>query len=217
MKFVVDAVVRNHAVGMLILVLLAFAMCQPLWLIGLGPLLFVRMVWARHPWWREAGFGVPNAITAGRMSLVAVLGGLSPQAGVWSAALAMVIFALDGLDGWFARKLNQQSEFGAAFDMEVDAYFVAVLSLGLWRMDVAGLWIVLPAILRYVWVLTVFAFGEPHERPRTRLTRHAFAILVCSLAIGYLPLGWFSTFAAAFGTVTVCISFGTSFAAFRSH
>jgi len=43
--------------------------------------------------------------------------------------LSSVALALDGVDGWVARRTRTVSALGARFDMEVDAFLVLVLSL----------------------------------------------------------------------------------------
>src|SRR5262245_48079916 len=43
--------------------------------------------------------------------------------------LAVVALVLDGVDGWIARRTGTVSEFGARFDMEVDAFLILVLSV----------------------------------------------------------------------------------------
>ena len=47
------------------------------------------------------------------------------------AALAGFALALDGVDGHLARRFDQVSDFGARFDMEVDAALILVLCIGL--------------------------------------------------------------------------------------
>ena len=44
-------------------------------------------------------------------------------------AIGAVALALDGLDGWVARRNNTVSVLGARFDMEVDAFLILVLSV----------------------------------------------------------------------------------------
>ena len=39
----------------------------------------------------------------------------------WVIGLTALMGALDGLDGWLARRTGMTSEFGARFDMETDA------------------------------------------------------------------------------------------------
>ena len=46
--------------------------------------------------------------------------------------------ALDGVDGWVARRTRTASAFGARFDMETDALLILVLSALVWRVGKAG-------------------------------------------------------------------------------
>src|SRR5262245_61436688 len=93
------------AVWMLAWVALAAARREVLWcslggLLGLG----ARLVAARGTWTPSGRFGAANSVTALRLILVASLG-------VWFVTLprfafiglVLVLFALDGLDGWLAR------------------------------------------------------------------------------------------------------------------
>ena len=41
--------------------------------------------------------------------------------------------ALDGVDGWLARRSGIASAFGARFDMEIDALLILVLAVLAWR------------------------------------------------------------------------------------
>ena len=43
--------------------------------------------------------------------------------------LSSVALALDGVDGWVARRTRTVSALGARFDMEVDAFLVLMLSV----------------------------------------------------------------------------------------
>lgn len=76
--------------------------------------------------------GLGNLVTLIRLGLVGTLvaplwTGAAPS---WSVlALATLAFALDGLDGWLARRTGLESAFGARFDMEVDSALALVLAL----------------------------------------------------------------------------------------
>ncbi|QPM89944.1 CDP-alcohol phosphatidyltransferase family protein [Pseudooceanicola algae] len=86
--------------------------------------------------------GACNLITTLRMAMVCVLGAAVAQPvphAVPLFTLAMVALALDGVDGWLARRSGLVSGFGARFDMEVDAALAAVLALLLIRMDDGGI------------------------------------------------------------------------------
>lgn len=112
---------------------------------------------ADHPYPR---FGAANAVTTVRAGMTAILAGLVPVAeGLsvtvlwWVTALAVIAVSLDGLDGWLARRRAQCSDFGARFDMEIDALLGAVMSLLLWRTGEAGIWVLALGVLRYAFLL----------------------------------------------------------------
>lgn len=102
--------------------------------------------------------GWPNRITLLRAMLVTLLAAaliepvLFVDAGWSLAALALVALALDGLDGWMARTLNQETGFGARFDMEVDAALILVLCLGLALSGKVGAWVLAIGLMRYAFL-----------------------------------------------------------------
>ena len=107
-----------------------------------------------HPF---ARFGPANQITALRavlVSLTLALVGEPHSNALASAAVALgvLVMVLDGLDGWVARRTSMVSEFGARFDMEVDALLILVLSILAWQYGKAGAWVLLSGLLRYLFV-----------------------------------------------------------------
>lgn len=109
---------------------------------------------------RYARFGLANRVTLGRLVATGVIAGaalgeaaLSPF-GHW-AVFALGVFALaaDGLDGRLARKRGEADAFGARFDMETDAAFMAALSAFVWQAADIGAWVLLAGLLRYAFVL----------------------------------------------------------------
>jgi phosphatidylglycerophosphate synthase len=116
--------------------------------------LLVRLAGHQHPHRR---FGAANAVTTTRVGLVALVGALiGVEAGVralWLAVgLASVGAALDGVDGWLARRTGLASEFGARFDMETDALLILVLSVLVWQHGKAGAWVIACGLMRYGFV-----------------------------------------------------------------
>jgi phosphatidylglycerophosphate synthase len=66
--------------------------------------------------------------------------------------VAFVATALDGVDGWLARRSRMASTFGARFDMEIDAVLVMALATLGWQHEKAGWWILFAGLLRYLFV-----------------------------------------------------------------
>jgi len=120
-------------------------------------LAIIRAYLARHhPF---PAFGPANQVTTVRVALVALVAGLigEPRAAAYATSAAIMsglVAALDGVDGWLARRTQMVSRFGARFDMEVDALLILVLSILAWQYEKAGAWIVLAGLLRYLFVVT---------------------------------------------------------------
>jgi phosphatidylglycerophosphate synthase len=119
--------------------------------------IFVRR---HHPFPR---FGPANQVTMIRVALVALVAGLigEPNLSAYATAAALVsgvVTALDGVDGWLARRTRLTSAFGARFDMEVDALLILVLSILAWQYGKAGSWIVLAGLMRYLFVAAGWLF-----------------------------------------------------------
>jgi len=104
-------------------------------------------------------FGWANRITLIRAAAVMLLAGAGMfpaflAANVYAfAALAVVCLLLDGVDGWVARRTGCSGAFGARFDMELDAFFLLVLSVVLVALDKAGLWVLAIGLARYLFVI----------------------------------------------------------------
>ena len=106
-----------------------------------------------------------NLITTLRIVLVLILVGLiyqlSPAWQLFNAILLIFIFILDGVDGYVARKWNETSTFGAAYDVAAD------------RVVENSMWIVFTHLgYTPVWVPIVFVsrgFVVDVIRTRVRL------------------------------------------------
>jgi phosphatidylglycerophosphate synthase len=107
--------------------------------------------------------GAANLITTLRGGIVAFLAGLIIQPDLLQSygwlvfGIAVVGFAMDGLDGYIARRDRMTTPFGARFDMEIDALSGAVLSLILWQSGTTGPEILILGFMRYIFVLAGFA------------------------------------------------------------
>jgi phosphatidylglycerophosphate synthase len=116
--------------------------------------MLTRLYRQHHP---HATFGAANYVTLARALLTIVLlcsVPLPPTLRLaWTAAwIAGTIAALDGVDGWLARRSGTNSAFGARFDMETDAAFLMVLSVLALRYGKAGAWVLAIGLMRYLFV-----------------------------------------------------------------
>lgn len=106
-------------------------------------------------------FGLANSVTLVRGAMVAVLVGFavagSPALAWLAAGLAGTALILDGADGWIARRQGMATDFGARFDMEVDALLIVVLAVLATSWGQAGPWVLLSGLLRYLFVLAGMA------------------------------------------------------------
>lgn len=141
-------------------------------------------------------FGAANRVTTLRAAITAVLAGTVPVAtaldatALWSiAVLALTALTLDGVDGWLARVQGRSSDFGARYDMEVDALLALVMALLLWRTGEAGVWVLGLGAMRYLFI------GAMHWLPA--MTRPLFpswrrkcvcVIQVATLAACLVPI-----------------------------
>lgn len=138
--------------------------------------------------------GLCNLVTLGRAAMMAVLasflvrpGGLEEEALAWGAvAVALVALALDGVDGWLARRSGLASAFGARFDMEVDAALAAVLCALAILSGKAGLWLLPLGFLRYAWVAAGVALPWLTGPLPERFGRKAVCVLQIATLIALL-------------------------------
>jgi phosphatidylglycerophosphate synthase len=163
-----------------------------------------------------ARIGPANQVTLGRLALTALLAGLiheSPPAIAWLAfGIACLVLALDGVDGWLARRSGCTSKFGARFDMETDALLILLMAVLTWQLEQAGVWVLLSGAMRYLFVTA--ALIQPWLRRPLQPSRRRKLICVLqimSLLLALLPFiepPWSSGLALV-GLVLLCYSFAT--------
>jgi len=138
-------------------------------------------------------FGAANQITTARAMLVALVGGLIgeprfPMVAASAAAGSLLVTALDGVDGWLARRHRIASDFGARFDMEIDALLILVLAILVWRHEKAGAWVVLSGLLRYAFATAgAFAPWLRAALPPSRRRQTICVIQLVALTLALLP------------------------------
>ena len=136
--------------------------------------------------------GLCNAVTLIRAALVALLTGaiFAPDVHRWLVfSVACTAFALDGLDGWLARRYRLTSAFGARFDMESDALLGAVLALISLSGGRAGPEVLVLGFMRYGFVaLSFFVPKLRGELPESLRRKTICVVQIATLIILVCPL-----------------------------
>lgn len=141
-----------------------------------------------HPFSR---FGAANQITTIRVMLVALTAALFgeprfPTLAAGAALTGLLAIALDGVDGWLARRQRIASDFGARFDMEIDALLILVLAILVSRFEKAGPWVIVSGLLRYIFAAAGrywpwLAAPLPASRRRQTICVVQILALTCAL------------------------------------
>lgn len=160
--------------------------------------------------------GWANRVTLLRGMLVAILAGAvsfpeyMARHALSMSALALLVLVLDGLDGWVARLTRSVTDFGARFDMELDAFFILVLCAALTVLDKVGPWVLIIGIMRYAFVLAGWRWRWLTCRlPESRRRKSVCVWQVASLLVGLLPMvsSGVTTALAAVALVLLALSF----------
>ncbi|AFP30731.1 CDP-alcohol phosphatidyltransferase family protein [Marinobacter sp. BSs20148] len=117
-------------------------------------------------WPRHQNFGWANRATLLRGCVIIVLVAIAcaVAAGAelsvnrlwWYAVAALLALILDGVDGQLARRTHSTSEFGARFDMELDALLILGLCLMVFAIGKAGAWVMALGLMRYGFVVAAW-------------------------------------------------------------
>jgi phosphatidylglycerophosphate synthase len=173
-----------HA-GVIALAAAAAVIGYPLWVLSLaGGISFAILLYhCRGRWTPGEHFGAANAVTFARIAGILALPAFAP--GPLAGAFALALFALDGIDGWLARRDGLAGAFGEFADKEGDALLVLMLCMLLYRLpDGLGAWVLLPGMLRYAFVLFVAAARPPlRQEVRTRKGAWIAGLMTVSLVV----------------------------------
>jgi phosphatidylglycerophosphate synthase len=161
-----------------------------------------RLLVGNHPYPR---LGAANRITLARAGIACVIASraIDPAplgtAEQWVlAALAGAALLLDGTDGWAARRQGLSSAFGARFDMEIDAFAIAVLAIMVVKAATVPYWVLAIGAMRYLYlgagrVFPVLCRPPPScafaDRRRKAIAVVQSLALLCSL-VPTTPSSW---------------------------
>ncbi len=139
--------------------------------------------------------GPADHVTLLRAALVCGVAALTVEEwGVRRPVTALVVLAgaalvLDAVDGRVARRTGTSSSFGARFDMEVDAFLILVLSVGV--AHTVGGWVLLIGAARYVLAGAAVAVpwlrGSVPPRPWCKVVAAVQGVTLTVALSGVLP------------------------------
>jgi len=135
---------------------------------------------------RARRFGAANAVTATRSMLVGFVTALTAAALEGTASTALLVtlvtiaLLLDGVDGYVARRTGSESELGARFDMEVDAFLLLVLCV--YDVRFVGWWVLSIGLLRYAFIAAGWLLPWMRETLPPRYWRKVVTA-VCGVAL----------------------------------
>jgi phosphatidylglycerophosphate synthase len=151
--------------------------------------------------------GPANAATATRSTLVGIVTSLvvssfaGPVPLPLLVALTVTALLLDAVDGWLARRFRSESELGARFDMEVDAFLM--LALCVFDARILGWWILTIGLMRYAFVAVGWVFpwmrGQLPPRYWRKVVTAVSGIALAFAASGWMPVAAAIALAAALG------------------
>jgi len=136
--------------------------------------------------------GPANQATLFRAAIAALMAGLiggsplEPALAGGIAGLAGLAMLLDGLDGWLARRGGWQSQFGARFDMEVDAFLILTLATLVWLSGKTGGWVLLSGALRYGFIAAGLALPWLNQPLPPRRRRQTICVIQTAVLVGCL-------------------------------
>jgi phosphatidylglycerophosphate synthase len=178
---------------------------------------------ARHS--RARTFRVADVVTLIRglgvcflagLALQALAGGLTRPGLLTMIIIGAVCLLLDGVDGRVARARSEASAFGARFDVETDAAMLAVLSVTVPALGIAGWWVLTIGAMRYGYVATSLVVPALRTTLPYRYSGKVIAVvqavaLLAALAFGLTHGGhWVSTTFLLAALAALCWSFGRS-------
>lgn len=135
----------------------------------------------------HASLGLCNVVTLARLVIVTGLAASLFAGGTaaWVVvALSAGALALDGVDGWLARRNGLASHFGARFDMETDSALALVLACHALATGAAGPAVLVLGLARYAFVAASYPLPWLDGPLPERFSRKA----VCVLQIATLIL-----------------------------
>ena len=147
---------------------------------------------------------IPNAITFARLCVLPVflylLFAKDERAG--AALLLGFLGMTDWVDGWFARKFNQVSAFGAVFDPAVDRVLFVVSSISVLIDGAVARWLFIAILVREIAVGVMMVVATMMGMERFAVSKNGkWYTFLLMMAVPFLLLGSSSHVTADLGRV----------------
>ncbi|NMT63835.1 CDP-alcohol phosphatidyltransferase family protein [Marinobacter orientalis] len=186
---------------------------------GIAALLYLAIAVPVICYWQSGrDFGWANRATLLRATMVVLLVSLAPfisGLGNWLwlyGSLCLLALILDGVDGAIARATRSSTDFGARFDMELDALFILGLCVAVLALDKAGAWVLALGLMRYAFLGAgrwLDFINRPLPESFRRKTVCVWQVVTLMIAILPITSTAFATWTLATALVLLCYSFFT--------
>lgn len=169
-------------------------------------------------WPSGRDFGWANRATLVRAAMVVLLVGMAPfiaGLGNWLwlyGSLCLLALILDGVDGAIARATRSTTDFGARFDMELDALFILGLCVAVLALEKAGAWVLALGLMRYAFLAAgqwLDFINQPLPESFRRKTVCVWQVVTLMIAILPVTSTAFATWTLATALALLCYSFFT--------
>ncbi|MEO1079515.1 MAG: CDP-alcohol phosphatidyltransferase family protein [Pseudomonadota bacterium] len=156
--------------------------------------------------------GMCNMVTLTRLVLTSALVAplVTPGTAMGIVTVATLALILDGIDGWLARRHGHESEFGARFDMEVDAALGLLLALNAWTTAAVGPVVLLLGVPRYLFGVAGSVWPMLGRPLPERFGRKVVCVLQI-VALIALQLPWLAGPAASVVVLVALLALAWSF------
>lgn len=170
---------------------------------------------------------IPNALTFARFLGIPVFVylALALEADGWAIVVLAIGGATDYFDGKLARVLGQESKFGEIADPTIDRLYIAATLITLYLREAIPFWLILPLVLRDLFMLGVAAVLAAKGFAPLKVTYlgkaatfnllYAFPLLLLALSDT-----WYGNLAFIFGWAFaiwgICLYLGTAVGYFRT-
>lgn len=192
---------------------------MPLGFYGIAALLYLAIALPVFRYWPSGrDFGWANRATLVRAAMIVLLVSLTPfiaSLGNWLwlfGSLCLLALILDGVDGAIARATHSTTNFGARFDMELDALFILGLCVAVLSLEKAGAWVLILGLMRYAFVAAgqwLDFMNQPLPESFRRKTVCVWQVVTLMIAILPVTSAAFATWTLATALALLSYSFFT--------